>query len=156
MPGVTSPFSFGRTWELEVGPERFWHTIERTDEYKNWWPWLKRFDADGMTEGSIWTAVIQSPLPYVLRVQLELAEVVPCERLAAKVDGDIVGHAGLTLTPTEDGNGSAIDVEWEMKPRSRAMQVAAVMARPLLRWSHEWVLARGLEQFRRSALASDP
>ena len=153
MPRVPSPFTFDRTWELEVGPERFWHTISRTDEYQQWWPWLKEFEADGMAKGSTWNAGIQSPLPYVLRVQLVLDEVVPCERLSATVDGDIIGHAGLTLTPTEAG--SAIDVEWDMKPRSRAMQLAAVMARPLLRWSHEWVLARGLEQFRQRALSSE-
>ncbi len=152
MPGVTSPFSFERTWELEVGPERFWDTISRTDQYQQWWPWLRRFDADGMAEGSTWVAVIQSPLPYALRVKLVLDEVVPCERLAATVDGDIIGRAGLTLSPT--ASGSAVDVEWEMKPRSRAMQMAAVLARPLLRWSHEWVLTRGLEQFRRAAIGS--
>ena len=50
--------------------------------------------------------------------------------------------------------GSAIDIEWDMRPRSRAMQMAAVLARPLLRWSHEWVLARGLDQFRQRALTN--
>ena len=150
---MPSPFTFELTWELEVSPERFWDTISRTDEYQQWWPWLRRFEADGMAEGSTWTAEIQSPLPYVLRVNLVLDEVVPCKRLATTVDGDIVGHAGLTLSPT--ATGSAIDVEWEMKPRSRYMQWAARLARPLLRWSHEWVLARGLEQFRQRALASE-
>ena len=154
MPWVMSPFQFERTWELEVSPERFWDTISRTDEYPQWWPWLRRFEADGMKEGARWRAEIQSPLPYVLHVHLVLDEVVPCKRLAATVDGDIVGHAGLSLLPTEEG-GSAVEVEWEMKPRSRAMQAAAVLARPLLRWSHEWVLARGLEQFRQRALASE-
>jgi uncharacterized protein YndB with AHSA1/START domain len=150
---VGSPFQFERSWELDVTPQRFWDTISRTDEYNQWWPWLSRFEAEGMTEGARWTAEIQSPLPYALRVELVLVEVVPCERLAVQVSGDLQGTAGLTLTPTE--TGSAIDVEWQMRPRSRAMQLAAVVARPLLRWSHEWVLARGLDQFRRRALASD-
>ncbi|MCU1448218.1 MAG: hypothetical protein JWP02_388 [Acidimicrobiales bacterium] len=150
---MASPFQFERSWELDVTPQRFWDTISRTEEYVQWWPWLRRFEADGMTEGSQWTAVIQSPLPYALQVKLVLDEVVPYERLVASVSGDLEGHAGLSLTPT--GGGSAIDVEWQMRPRSRAMQLAAVVARPLLRWSHEWVLARGLEQFRRRALASD-
>jgi len=152
---VSSPFSFERTWELAVPPARFWDTIARTGEYKEWWPWLREFDADGMYVGARWTAAIQSPLPYALRVRLVLDEVEPCERLAATVDGDIIGHAGLDLSPMADGTGSSIDIKWSMKPRSRAMQVAAVMARPLLRWSHDWVLARGLEQFRQRALASE-
>ena len=134
-------------------PDRFWDTIARTDEYRTWWPWLREFDADGMHEGATWKAVIQSPLPYVLRVQLRLDDVVECERLAATVSGDIEGRASLGLAPAADG--SAIDVEWDMRPRSRTMQMAAVLARPLLRWSHEWVLARGLEQFRQRALRSD-
>jgi hypothetical protein len=148
---MPSPFHFARTWELDVPPDRFWATISRTDDYKSWWPWLREFDAGGFCPGARWHAVIQSPLPYVLRVDLVLDEVVECERLAASVTGDLQGTAGLDLAPA--GAGSAIDVEWDMRPRSRAMQMAAVLARPLLRWSHEWVLARGLDQFRRRALS---
>lgn len=148
---MPSPFHFARTWELEVPPDRFWATISRTGDYKTWWPWLRKFDADGFRPGAHWRAVIQSPLPYVLRVDLLLDEVVVGERLAASVTGDLQGTAELDLEPTE--SGSAIDVEWDMRPRSRAMQMAAVLARPLLRWSHEWVLARGLDQFRRRALS---
>jgi len=136
---------------LDVPPDRFWATISRTGEYRNWWPWLREFDADGFREGSRWRAIIQSPLPYVLRVELELEDVVECERLAAAVTGDIGGWAALDLA--ESPTGSSVDVEWDMRPRSRAMQAAAVLARPLLRWSHEWVLARGLDQFRQRALS---
>jgi hypothetical protein len=86
----------------------------------------------------------------VLRVELLLDDVEPGERLAATVTGDIEGRAALDVSPA--ATGSAVDIEWRVRPRSRAMQVAAVLARPLLRWSHEWVLARGLEQFRQRAL----
>ena len=71
----------------------------------------------------------------------------------ARVSGDLEGRAQLVLART--AGGTAVDVGWEMAPRSRAMQVAALFARPLLRWSHEWVLARGLEQFRRNALTGE-
>jgi hypothetical protein len=148
---MPSPFHFARTWELEVPPDRFWDTISRTDEYRTWWPWLRQFDADGVHEGATWHAVIQSPLPYTLRVRLVLDEVVPCHRLATTVTGDIEGWAALDLRG--DDQASAVDIEWDMRPRSRAMQMAAIVARPLLRWSHEWVLARGLEQFRQRALS---
>jgi uncharacterized protein YndB with AHSA1/START domain len=150
---VPSPFHFARTWELEVPPDQFWDAISQTDDYRSWWPWLREFEADGFRPGAHWSAVIQSPLPYVLRVQLLLEEVVEGKRLAAAVTGDIAGWATLELIPSS--NGSTVDVEWDMRPRSRAMQMAAVLARPLLRWSHEWVLARGLEQFRQRALTND-
>src|SRR3982074_3214661 len=95
---MASPFEFERSWELDVTPQRFWDTIARTDEYRQWWPWLRRFEAEGMTEGGRWVAEIQSPLPYVLRVEIVLDDVVPCERLAARVSGDLQGRAGLPLT----------------------------------------------------------
>src|SRR5437868_4742542 len=98
---MPSPFQFERSWELDVSPEQFWTTISRTDQYPQWWPWLRRFEADGMTEGSRWEAVIQSPLPYALHVKLLLDEVVPCERLGASVSGDLEGHAALSLTPND-------------------------------------------------------
>jgi len=150
---VASPFHFDRTWELDVTPEQFWAAISRTDEYQRWWPWLRQFDADELAEGATWVCAIQSPLPYALRVRVVFDRVVPEERLEARVSGDLEGRAQLVLTPT--ATGSAVDVEWQMAPRSRAMQVAALFARPLLRWSHEWVLARGLEQFRRNALTGE-
>ena len=134
-------------------PERFWATISRTEEYRNWWPWLRRFDADDLVEGAKWVAVIQSPLPYALHVDVTFDKVIAEERLEARVTGDIAGQAWLVLSPSDAG--SAIDVGWKMRPRSRAMQVAALVARPLLRLSHEWVLARGLEQFRRTALVEE-
>jgi uncharacterized protein YndB with AHSA1/START domain len=153
VPSLASPFHFQRTWELDVPPERFWATIARTEEYPRWWPWLRHFEADGFAPGATWRAVIQSPLPYVLRVQLHLDEVVASERLAATVTGDIEGRAAMDLSAAP--SGSAIAIEWDMRPRARAMQLAAVVARPLLRWSHEWVLARGLAQFRERALAGE-
>ena len=134
-----------------MAPEKFWDTISRTDDYRTWWPWLREFEADGFRQGATWKAVIQSPLPYALRVQLVLEEIVECERLAARVTGDLEGWATLDMSATD--GGAAVDIEWDMRPRSRAMQMAAVLARPLLRWSHEWVLARGLDQFRQRALS---
>lgn len=151
---VPSPFHFERTWNLDVSPEQFWETISRTDEYRTWWPWLRRFDADGMDEGAGWAVEIQSPLPYVLRMQLVLDEVVPCKHLATSVSGDLVGWAVLDVAATS--TGSAADIEWDLRPRSRALKVAALVAQPLLRWSHEWVLARGLDQFRSRALGQRP
>ena len=124
---MPSPFHFERTWELDVTPEVFWATISRTDEYRRWWPWLRRFDADDLVQGAMWVVEIQSPLPYALRVQLLFDEVVPGERLEARVTGDLDGRARLVLAPT--AGGSAIDVGWDMAPRSRAMQVAARVAR---------------------------
>ena len=87
-----------------MAPDRFWDTISRTDEYRVWWPWLREFDADGMEKGSTWRAVIQSPLPYALRVKLVLDDVEPGARLAATVSGDIEGRAALDLTPTATGS----------------------------------------------------
>src|SRR5438270_7413368 len=150
---MPSPFHFARTWNLDVPPDRFWDAITRTDEYRTWWPWLREFDADGFRKGATWKAVIQSPLPYALRVQVVLDEVVQCEHLAAAVSGDLEGWATLAVSAT--AGGSTVDIEWDMRPRSRPMQMAAIVARPLLRWSHEWVLSRGLEQFRSRALGSD-
>jgi uncharacterized protein YndB with AHSA1/START domain len=148
---VPSPFHFERTWELDVSPKRFWDTISRTDEYRTWWPWLRRFDAEGMGEGAGWDVEIQSPLPYVLHVEIVLDEVVPCEHLATSVSGDLEGWAVLDVAATS--TGSVADIEWDLRPRSRALRMGAVVAQPLLRWSHEWVLTRGLDQFRRRALS---
>jgi len=153
MAEVPPPFHFDRIWEFPVSPEEFWATVSRTADYPQWWSWLRAFDAPALAEGERWTATIQSPLPYALRLAFDLRTVEPPKLLLVDVSGDIAGPARLQVAASDDG--CSVRVSWRVEARSAPLRMGSLVARPLLQWSHERVVAMGLAQFRRRALGGE-
>ncbi len=63
---MATPFRFDRAWSFAVAPEELWTTLEQTDRYRHWWPWLREFHVhgNGFVEGSVANLLIQAPLPW--------------------------------------------------------------------------------------------
>jgi hypothetical protein len=120
------------------------------DRYRVWWPWLRRFDADGLSTGDVWTATVQPPLPYRVSFDLHLTEVHAPRVIAADVTGDIEGSARLEVSAFDDG--SELHFISELTPTNSVLRVVTRLAAPIARYGHEWVLTTGLEQFRNRAL----
>jgi hypothetical protein len=94
--------------------------------------------------------VVQPPLPYALRFRIVLDEVVPAQWASARVDGDIVGDARLSLAATVDGCEARLISN--LAPSHQVLRAIARVARPVARFGHDWVLDTGLRQFRSRAL----
>ena len=65
--------------------------------------------------------------------------------MEAVVDGDVVGDARLELSGS--GTGSRIHLVSDLAPGNAALQAFAVVAQPLVRRGHDWVLDTGARQF---------
>ncbi len=76
-------FDYDRRFEFAVSPETFWTTISRTESYPTWWTWLREFESDGLHDGAHTECVIRAPLPYALRVTVDVERAV-----AARAGGD--------------------------------------------------------------------
>ena len=135
-------------------PAELWEALSRTHEYPMWWSWLRVFESPGLVEGTVARCVVRAPLPYSLRFNVLVDEVVPEELVVARVEGDISGPARLEIAPLSATGGSEARLVWEVEVRDRVLRGAAVVARPLMEWGHEWVVANGVNQFRRRALPS--
>lgn len=138
------------THRFEASAADVWEAIGRTDQFRQWWPWLRRFDAEGLVEGDRWQCTVQPPLPYALRFSITLDEVEPNVRAAATVGGDISGAAELTVTPTDVG--CELRLLSTLRPDNRALEVVSNLAPWMARFGHDWVIRTGLAQFRRRAL----
>jgi hypothetical protein len=138
-----------RRYRFEVERATLWREIAEPGHYTEWWPWLRRFDADALSPGVRWRCVIQPPLPYTLRVDVDITEVVEGEAVSAAVSGDLRGHARISLL---DGGGFVSDGHCEARvvsslaPSSRVMGAAAWLVAPVARWGHDWVLTTGARQ----------
>jgi uncharacterized protein YndB with AHSA1/START domain len=150
---VPAPFRFDRRFELAASPDALWRTLARTDEYSEWWSWLRELDGGELREGAVARCVVQGPLPYVLRFDIEVEQVVPATLVATRVRGDLDGPARLEISPTPAG--SAARMVWSLELRDSLLRPLSWVARPVMVWAHDRVIATGLRDFERQALAAE-
>jgi uncharacterized protein YndB with AHSA1/START domain len=139
-----------RRFDFDLERASVWAAIARVDRYRQWWPWLRAFDGAALRAGERWQCVVKPPLPYELRFDVLLIEVVDRSLVSARVVGDIAGWAQLTAV--DHGSGSQVRLVSELAAASRTLRVIARVARPVARFGHDWVLDTGAGQFRRVAL----
>lgn len=147
-------FEYDRRFEFAVSPERFWATVARTDRYAEWWTWLREFESDGLHDGAHAECVIQAPLPYALRVTIDVERTVPHALVVTRVTGDLEGPARLEITPTR--SGCVARLVWSLELREPWLARIARFTRPVLTWAHDRVISSGVRQFERVALSDAP
>lgn len=150
-----------RRFRFEAGSAAVWAAVTRVDHYRAWWPWLREFDGTQFAEGVRWRCAVRPPLPYTVHLAVTLVEVVAGRSVRARVDGDVVGWAHLTLGDTpiggaEDGVAAGAGCELRLvsrltpeRPLLRALSIAAP---PVARFGHDRVLTTGAHRFGRLAL----
>jgi uncharacterized protein YndB with AHSA1/START domain len=127
-------------FHFDLPPEQLWERIEEVDQFERWWPWLSEceLEGDGLSRGSVLRGVVAPPLPYRMRLSVELGECVRPHSIDATVGGDLTGVAGLRLRPDEDGAWA--EVAWNIEMRQPAMRLASRFGHPLLQWGHDRVV----------------
>jgi hypothetical protein len=148
---VPQAFEYDRRFEFAVSPETFWTTISRTESYPTWWTWLREFESDGLHDGAHTECVIRAPLPYALRVTVDVERAVRPELLETRVSGDLEGPARLEITPTT--SGCAARLVWSLELREPWLARLARVTRPVLTWAHDRIIRSGVCQFERVALS---
>jgi hypothetical protein len=145
-----------RRHRFDVGGEVLWSAITAVDDFSRWWPWLRRFDGARLAPGERWDCMIQPPLPYALRFELEITEVVPSDLVTAQVSGDLTGSARLEVRDLSGPGGARSEVRLrsDLTPANRVLRTFAMVAKPMVRFGHDWVLDTGLQQFRSRGLAT--
>jgi carbon monoxide dehydrogenase subunit G len=147
---VAAPIiDYRRGFQFALTPEDLWERIEDVDQFEHWWPWLSEceLEGNGLARGSVLRGVVAPPLPYRMRVRVELGQ---CERprsIEAKVGGDLTGVALLTMHP--ELGGTCAEVAWTIEMRQPVMRLASRFGYPLLRWGHDRVVEATVDGFRR-------
>lgn len=132
--------------------DEVWETLQRVDDYRRWWPWLRRLDAEAVRTGEVWACTVQPPLPYTLRFEIVLLDVVEGDdtyEVDATVDGDIAGSAHLSLAPVD--GGSEVALTSVLRPANGPLRLVATFTPWIARFGHDRIIDAGIEQFRRRA-----
>jgi carbon monoxide dehydrogenase subunit G len=136
-------------FDFPLSPDELWEKLEHIDRFEPLLGWLSAFrlEGDGLQAGSVLSGVITPPLPYRMRLRVDLDECEPPSCIVASVHGDLEGDATLHLLPT--AKGCRVTVTWTVEMMQRSMRAAARIAYPLLRWGHDRVVEATVRGFRR-------
>jgi uncharacterized protein YndB with AHSA1/START domain len=130
---------------LPLPREKVWGLLSDVSTYRNWWPWLRVFDATALAAGEEWRCEVQPPVPYPVRFRVEIEHVEEAVQVRANVVGDVVGEATLTLDET--GSGCTATLDSSLAAGNTALRLVSRFAGPLARFGHDWVLDSGARQF---------
>jgi hypothetical protein len=155
---VASPYVIDYTgrFGFPVSSSEVWSAMGQFDQFERWWGWLRELEVNGpgLQAGSVLRGTVAPPVPYRMRVVVELDRCVSEGLIDASVTGDLVGKAHLRLHPTSDG--TLIEVAWSVEMMQLPMRLAARVAHPLLRWGHDHVVEATVSRFRSQLLAGRP
>ncbi len=137
-------------FDFDVPPGTLWTTIESDGQFERWWPWLEQFRLEGgvLRSGAVMHGVVVPPLPYRMRVDVELVTCLRPTSIDAEVHGDLEGPAALRIEK-RGSRGCTVQVAWSVEMMQRPMRLASRFAHPLLSWGHDQVVEITVHSFRR-------
>jgi hypothetical protein len=143
---------YERAFEFPVTPSVLWETIEHTEQFETWWPWLREFRLDGgsLAVGSVLHGVVAPPVPYRMRVDVELIGCVTEQSIDALVHGDLEGDARLRFFRSRIG--TRVEVAWTVEMMQAPMRLASRVARPVIKLGHDAVVEMTVARFRRQLM----
>jgi hypothetical protein len=153
---ASSPFviDYRGRFSFRAAPEAVWARIMTVDRFERWWGWLSELRVEGvrahngdLQEGCVLRGVVAPPLPYRMRLCVEIERCRPPCSIDATVHGDLEGRAALRLEPQP--GGTRADVAWTIEMMQRSMRLAARVANPVLRWGHDKVVDSTVQSFTR-------
>jgi uncharacterized protein YndB with AHSA1/START domain len=150
--------SSNHTFVLPAPRPAVWDALAEVSAYRAWWPWLRRFEAEGLEEGEVWRCTIRPPLPYALRSTVALVTVRAPTLVVARLTGDIAGEARLDLTDVTDATDATdathARITSRLQARHRAARLLSRVAPAAARWGHDWVFTTAARQFEAAIAAS--
>lgn len=149
---VRPVINYRRDFVFSETPTVLWEALEHTERFERWWSWLQEFRIEGGTlaTGSVLHGVVAPPLPYRMRIDVELVRCEPPREIDAVVSGDLEGVARLRLHETTAGTRA--EVSWTVEMMQRPMRIASRVAHPVVRLGHDAVVDMTVAGFRRHLL----
>ncbi len=139
---------FDRTWKFQITPIEFWDTVSQTEQFTNWWPWLRQLDVEGLGDqgpqpGTVAHCAIGWLLPYNLHMRLEVTEAIPFEYAHIKISGDTTGLSSLILgeNPADKSrNTCLVRMKWDVALHKTSLRLMYRINRPFMERRHtEWI-----------------
>lgn len=149
MDGSARGISFEDTYEFAAAPQEMWQALGRTDLYPSWWKWMRDVHVEGRVpeSRSVVAFRIFAPIPYRMRLSVEVTEADQPHRIEARIAGDLSGRGRLVFEPS--GGGTTVQVGWDVEVANQTLRSLIRVSRPLLIRAQHWAVGVALRGFRR-------
>ena len=128
-------YEFRETWEVAAPVDAVRDLLIDLERYPEWWPQVVAVASLGPDDARV---LCRSALPYTLDLVLSaVSREAPL--LEVEVGGDLTGTVRWRLSPT--AVGTRLDFEQDVTVESRLLGLASYVARPLLTWNHDRMMA---------------
>lgn len=136
---VATRYHFTTRIELTSSPDQVWETLARSEEWIDWWRWLRSVEVlnEGNTQG-IGHRVrheVASPLGYRLRYIGLITRAVEPVMSRFEAEGDLEGRGQFEIEET-DRDSTLITFHWLVETPKTWMNLLAPVARPIFVWNH--------------------
>ena len=140
-------YRFLTTWLLDSPRDPVWEAIYAQEHWPEWWRGVEEAEevngGDGDRVGAVSRMVWRSLLPYRVEFEITTTRVERPHLMEADAVGGLQGIGRWRLY--EQGGVTAVLYEWNVATTKAWMNLVAPVARPVFRWNHDWVMARGGE-----------
>ncbi len=143
---MRASYSFSASWVTPALVADVAETVLDLEHYPDWWPQVRAVVKLGPDTARV---LCRSALPYTLDLVLDAVSR-EAPTLEVAVSGDLEGWVRWTLAAVDGGTRTDFTQEVVV---TGALAVSSYVARPLLRWNHQWMM-RGCEQGLRRRLAA--
>jgi len=148
--GIMAPvktYEFHESWEVAAPLDDVRDVLVDLERYPAWWPQVVAVASLGPDDARV---LCRSTLPYTLDLVLHaVSREAPL--LEVRVAGDLTGTVRWRLSPT--AGGTHLDFTQEVTVQGRLLGLASYLARPVLAWNHDRMMAGCLAGLRREVEA---
>lgn len=138
-------YRFAHTWRLPIPCDPVFEALRDPEGYPQWWPQIRRLRRIDGRSGEV---VARSLLPYdLVFVATAGFEDLPARVIQLRLTGDLEGFCRWTVRDT--GMASLVRFEQEVVVHKAALRRVALIARPVLRANHSWMMRGGRRGLRR-------
>jgi uncharacterized protein YndB with AHSA1/START domain len=132
-------------WDVEAPMEAVFDALSDPASYPLWWrPVHIEADVDRPpAEGQVAHQHFKGRLPYHLHTRSEIIRRERPTVLEATVTGDLSGRGVWTLA--ERVGRTHVRFDWRVNADRPLLRALTPIFRPLLRWNHNWAIARAIE-----------
>jgi len=140
---VSPTYSFRDEWAVPFPRARVAAVLLDLEHYPEWWPQVRAVAKVTDDDARV---LCRSALPYTLDLWLHAVHR-EAHLLETTVTGDLDGVVRWRLA--DDDGGTRMRFEQDVRVTGRLLGLASSVARPLLRWNHDRMMAGCLEGLRR-------
>lgn len=140
-------YSFATIWKINAPLPQVWEALAHPRRWPDWWKGcvsvveLERGRESGVD--SVWACTWKSTLPYSLRFDCRISQIVEHAYIECIACGELEGVGRFYLS--EHGPITVVRYEWQVATIGFWMNLLAPLARPLFIWNHNILMRQGGE-----------